>query len=284
MTMSGLQGRIGIWRGAAGLSPELAVTLEQLGYSSIWIGGSPGGDLQIVHDLLDATTTLRVATGITNIWLDEPASIGRAFHAIEAAHPGRFTLGVGIGHPEAIGGRYAKPYAALVEYLDGLDEAGVPTDRRVLAALGPKVLKLSADRAGGAHPYLTTPEHTRSARTLLGEGKLLVPEQKFVLDTDVARARVTGRRTVAKPYLDLVNYRNNLLSLGYSEADLNDGGSDELIDALVAHGDAAAVKARLVEHLDAGADEVVAQLLTGKGEDPVTAFTTLAHELFGPTA
>ena len=274
-------GRIGVWRAAAQLSPDLAVALEQLGYGALWIGGSPGGDLRLAEQLLDVTTTLTVATGIVNIWKDEAQPVAASYHRIEARHPGRFLLGIGVGHPEATGPRYAKPYDALVHYLDDLDAAQVPIRRRVLAALGPKMLKLSAERAAGAHPYLTTPEHTRMARKILGPGVLLAPEQKAVLDTDPVCARSIGRPVVANPYLGLVNYTRNLRSLGYTDADLADGGSDRLIDALVRHGDAGTVAAGLTEHLDAGADHVAVQLLTSPGDDPVTGFTALARALFG---
>jgi probable F420-dependent oxidoreductase len=146
-------GTVGVWRGVEELSPQLALALEQLGYGTIWVGRSPGGDLKIVEDLLDATTSITVATGVVNIWRDEPGPIAAAYHRIEATHPGRLVLGVGVGHPEITGARYAKPYQALVEYLDALDEAKVPPERRVLAALGPKVLRLARDRsAGGAEP------------------------------------------------------------------------------------------------------------------------------------
>ncbi|HEY5183004.1 MAG TPA: LLM class F420-dependent oxidoreductase, partial [Dermatophilaceae bacterium] len=146
---------------------------------------------------------------------------------------------------------------------------------------GPKMLKLSAKRAAGAHPYLTTPEHTRKARAILGSGILLAPEQNVVLDTDPVRARSIGRPVVAKPYLGLVNYTSNLRSLGYTDADLADGGSDRLIDALVDHGDAGTVTTRVTEHLRAGADHVAAQLLSSPGDDPVAGFTALAKALFG---
>jgi probable F420-dependent oxidoreductase len=274
-------GKIGVWRSAAQLAPELAVTLERLGYGAIWIGGSPGGDLRLAEELLDATTTLTVATGIVNIWKDEAEPVAASYHRVEARHPGRFLLGIGVGHPEATGPRYAKPYEALVHYLDELDAAQVPIARRVLAALGPKMLKLSAQRAAGAHPYLTTPEHTRKAREILGPGVLLAPEQKAVLDLDPVRARLIGRPVVAKPYLGLINYTSNLRSLGYTDADLAEGGSDRLIDALVDHGDAATVAAGLTEHLEAGADHVAVQLLTPPGSDPVAGFTALAEALFG---
>jgi probable F420-dependent oxidoreductase len=272
--------KIGVWRSAASLSPELALTLERLGYGAIWIGGSPGGDLRLAEQLLDATTTLTVATGIVNIWKDGAQPLAASYHRIQARHPGRFLLGIGVGHPEATGARYAKPYEALVGYLDELDAAQVPIGRRVLAALGPRMLKLSAERAAGAHPYLTTPEHTRRAREIMGSGVLLAPEQKVVLDADSVRALSIGR-PIAKRYLGLVNYTSNLRSLGYTDADLAGGGSNRLIDALVVHGDADTVAAGVTEHLNAGADHVAVQLLTSVGADPVAGFTTLADALFG---
>lgn len=277
--MANSLGRIGVWRGATLLSPELAVELERLGYGTVWVGSSPGGDLAQVEEMLDATSSLVVATGIVNIWKDEAAPIAAAWHRISARHPGRFVLGVGAGHREATGARYARPYDALVAYLDELDEAKVPGSDRVLAALGPRVLRLAAERSMGAHPYLVTPEHTRQARELLGAGVLLAPEQKVVLNPDPAAARAVGRPAIANPYLRLVNYTNNLRRLGYTDADFADGGSDRLIDALLAHGDAAAVARRITEHLDAGADHVAIQLLTGPGEDPLDGYRRLADVL-----
>jgi probable F420-dependent oxidoreductase len=274
-------GRVGVWGGQNVLSPELAVTLERLGYGTVWIGGSPDAELRLVEELLDATTKLNVATGIVNIWKDPPEPVAASYHRIEARHAGRFLLGIGVGHPEATGDRYAKPYEAMVDYLDQLDAAQLPPQRRVLAALGPRMLRLSADRAAGAHPYLVTPEHTRHARQLLGPGALLAPEQKVLLETDPVRARTIGRPAVEKPYLGLVNYRNNLRSLGFSDSDLADGGSDRLVDALVAHGDAAAVAAAITRHLDAGADHVAVQMLGTGPEDPAAGFAALAPLLFG---
>jgi probable F420-dependent oxidoreductase len=270
-------GRYGIWRTQRALDPELAVEVEALGYGAIWIGGSPPGDLALAESMLDATQRIAVATGIANMWSTPAEEVAASYQRIEAKHPGRFLLGVGIGHPEATK-EYRSPYATMVDYLDRLDEAGVPVAGRALAALGPKALRLSADRTAGAHPYLTTPEHTREARETLGEGVLLAPEQKVVVDTDAARARPVGRRSVDNPYLHLVNYRSNLLRLGWSEADLDDGGSDALIDALVAHGDAATVAARLAAHLDAGADHVCAQVLPPDG-DPLPALRALSEAL-----
>ena len=167
--------------------------------------------------------------------------MGASYHRITARHPGRFLLGLGIGHPEATQ-EYQQPYAKLVSYLDELDELKVPPGGRVLAALGPKVLRLAAERAAGAHPYLVTPEHTRRwARQILGDGPLLAPEQKVVLDA-TERARAIGRPRVQNPYFGLTtNYLSNLRRLGWTDADFADGGSDALIDALAVHGDAAAI-------------------------------------------
>lgn len=271
-------GTYGIWRHAGGLTPELAAEVERLGFGALWVGGSPPADLELVESLLAATERITVATGITNIWTAPADEVGAAFHRVEKRFPGRFLLGVGIGHPEATGD-YRRPYATTVDYLDRLDTAGVPRAGRVLAALGPKMLALAADRTAGAHPYLTTPEHTREARALIGPDALLAPEHKVVLDTDPERARAVGRPAVQRPYLGLRNYTSNLLRLGWTEADLADGGSDALIDALVAHGTADAVAARLTEHVDAGADHVCAQVLTAGSADPVPAMAALAGAL-----
>ncbi|SFA76352.1 probable F420-dependent oxidoreductase, MSMEG_4141 family [Amycolatopsis marina] len=271
-------GRYGIWRFAGGLSPELAAELEALGFGAVWIGGSPPGDLELAESLLDATSTLTVATGIVNMWTDDADTVARCYQRIAAKHPDRFLLGVGIGHPEAQQ-TYTRPYDKIVEYLDQLDAAGVPVEGRVLAALGPKVLRLSGERTAGAHPYLTTPEHTRQAREILGAGPLLAPEQKVVLDTDPERARAIGRPAVRYPYLMLVNYVKNLRRLGWSEEDIADGGSDRLIDALALHGDAETVAAGVTAHLDAGADHVNIQVLTEEGADPLPAYRELAKVL-----
>ncbi|HEY3867931.1 MAG TPA: LLM class F420-dependent oxidoreductase [Actinocrinis sp.] len=272
-------GRVGIWRSEAGLSGALAAQLERLGYRTVWIGASPGGDLAIVEELLDATSELKVATGIVNIWKDAAPGIAAAYHRIEARHPGRFILGVGVGHSENTAA-YARPFEALVDYLDVLDAEGVPAERRLLAALGPKVLKLAAERTAGAHPYLTTPEHTRRAREIVGAGVLLAPEQKVVVDADPDRARAVGRRLLVDRYLPLANYRRMLTGLGFGEPDFAGEGSDRLVDAVIAHGDAATAVAQVTQHLDAGADHVAVQVLTD-GSDPMPGFTALAEVLFG---
>jgi len=271
-------GRIGIWRRRGELTPRLAKEVEALGYGAIWIGASPPADLFLAQELLDATTHLAVATGIVNMWSAPAVDVAASYHRIAAAHPGRFLLGVGIGHPEATQ-EYRSPYATIVDYLDVLDAEGVPVEDRALAALGPKVLALAAERTAGAHPYLTTPEHTRYAREILGDGPLLAPEQKVVLDTDPVAARALGRPAVDRPYLHLRNYTGNLKRLGWTDADLADGGSDALIDALAVHGDAATVAAGVTAHLDAGADHVCIQLLTPPGADPLPGLATLAEAL-----
>jgi probable F420-dependent oxidoreductase len=268
-------GRIGIWRHASGLTPQVVAEVEALGYGAIWVGGSPDGDLGVIENLLEETDHIAVATGIVNVWKDDAATVGASYHRITARYPGRFLLGLGIGHPEATP-EYQQPYAKLVSYLDELDEVKVPAEGRVLAALGPKVLALSAQRAAGAHPYLVTPEHTRWARQVLGEGPLLAPEQKVVLETDPVRARGIARPRVQQPYLGLSNYLSNLRRLGWTDADLSGGGSDALIDALVVHGDAEAIGRGVTAHLDAGADHVAVQAL---GPDPLPALRALAGYL-----
>ena len=271
-------GRIGIWRRRGELTPRLAKEVAALGYGAIWIGASPPADLFLAQELLDATTHLAVATGIVNMWSAPAVDVAASYHRIAAAHPGRFLLGVGIGHPEATA-EYRSPYDTIVDYLDVLDAEGVPVEDRALAALGPKVLALAAERTAGAHPYLTTPEHTRYAREILGDGPLLAPEQKVVLGTDPVAARALGRPAVDRPYLHLRNYTGNLERLGWTGADLADGGSDALIDALAVHGDAATVAAGVTAHLDAGADHVCIQLLTPPGADPLPGLATLAEAL-----
>jgi probable F420-dependent oxidoreductase len=259
-----------------GVTPEQAKDIEALGYGSVWVGGSPPAELAWVEPILAATTTLQVATGIVNIWSDAAQPVAESFHRIDRAYPGRFLLGIGVGHPEAIS-EYRKPYDALVEYLDQLDEHGVPSNRRVVAALGPQVLKLSARRSAGAHPYLTTPEHTAQARELMGPSAFLAPEHKAVLTTDAEQARAVARKLLPV-YFNLANYRNNWKRLGFSDEETTYPGSDRLIDSLVAYGTPEAIAARLQAHLDAGADHVPVQVLT-KDENLVSALAELAGPL-----
>jgi probable F420-dependent oxidoreductase len=271
-------GRFGIWRSASLVTPDLAAGIERLGFGALWLGSSPDGDLAQVEGLLDATATLTLATSIVNMWKDPAPLVARSFARVQRRFPGRFLLGVGAGHREATL-NYEKPYATLARYVDALEADGVPRDSLVLAALGPRVLRLARDRTAGAIPYLVPPEHTAQARALLGPGPLLAPEHKLVLVTDPARARALGRARVRNPYLGLVNYTSNLRRLGWSEEDLGGSGSDALIDALVAHGGPAQAAAQLSSHLDAGADHVSIQLITEEGADPLPAYAALAPAL-----
>jgi len=259
-----------------GVTPRQAQDIEALGYGAVWVGGSPPAALDWVEPLLAATTTLQVATGIVNIWTAAAKPVADSFHRIDRAYPGRFLLGIGVGHPEAHA-EYRKPYDALVEYLDRLDDYGVPANRRVVAALGPRVLRLSAQRSAGAHPYLTTPEHTAQARELIGRSAFLAPEHKVVLTTDPEKARAVGRRALDM-YFNLANYRNSWKRLGFSDDEVARPGSDRLVDAVVAYGTAEQIAARLEQHLDAGADHVAVQVLT-KDENLVPALAELAGPL-----
>ncbi|OBE95025.1 LLM class F420-dependent oxidoreductase [Mycolicibacterium elephantis] len=253
-------GRFGVWTFGV-VKPEQAVEIEKLGYGAVWIGGSPAGDLEYVEPILERTENLQVATGIINVWTAPADQVAEAYHRVEDAYPGRFLLGIGVGHPEHTE-EYRKPYDVLVEYLDRLDAAKVPTSRRVIAALGPRVLKLSAQRSAGAHPYLTTPQHTGEARNLLGPTVFLAPEHKVVLARDAEASRKIGREAVDF-YLNLSNYLNNWKRLGFTDDDLAKPGSDRFIDAVVAHGTPDDIARRLTEHLDAGDDHVAIQVLGG---------------------
>ncbi|MGW2329921.1 LLM class F420-dependent oxidoreductase [Streptomyces sp. NPDC001700] len=272
-------GKIGIWTAALRVTEsrsaqevsEAAAELETLGYDALWFGGSPSADQAAT--LLQATNRITVATGILSIWDHEAAQVADRYAAIDAAHKGRFVLGLGVSHSALAGERYKRPYSAMREYLTALDTAPipVPASRRVLAALGPKMLELSRDRAAGAHPYLVTPEFTAEAREILGDGALLAPDLKVVLDTDPDRARTIARDYLSM-YLKLPNYTNNLLRLGFEEQDFADGGSERLLTSVFALGDAEAIRRRVDTYLEAGADHLAVQVVT---EDP---FSDLPRE------
>ena len=264
-------GQTGIWSSQLryrdpGQSAEAAAELDELGFSALWIPGGAGGDvLGDAQRLLGATRRAVVATGILNIWMHDPAEVAAGHARLSGQHPGRFLLGLGISHAplvERSDQTYRRPLAKMRGYLDQLDAASppVPHEEMVLAALGPKMLELARDRTAGAHPYLVTPEHTAEARGLLGPGPVLAPEQKVVLDTDPSRARSVGRQHLAH-YLELPNYTNNFLRIGFTEDDLAGGGSDRLIDGLVAWGEPEAIAERIQAHRDAGADHVCVQVL-----------------------
>ncbi|PWV57435.1 LLM class F420-dependent oxidoreductase [Nocardiopsis sp. L17-MgMaSL7] len=256
-------GRYGVWLSHQNLDEDVAAEIERLGFGAVWLGGSAPADLEPVATALAATSRLAVATGIVNIWASSAEEVADSFTRLESAYPGRFLLGIGAGHRELNGPEAVRPLQGMRDYLDVLDRGGVPADRRVLAALGPRMLGLSAERAAGAHPYLVTPAYTRFARGVLGDGPLLATEHKLVLGSDPARTREEARRGMSF-YLGMRNYAANLERLGYTVLDLADGGSDALIDDLVAQGDADQTAAVLRAHLDAGADHVVVQPIPGE--------------------
>jgi probable F420-dependent oxidoreductase len=282
-------GRVGIWSGLlvreeSGVVAEAAAELEELGYGALWYPNSPAA-FERGRLLLEATRRVAVATGIVSIWTHPPARAAAAHHELTRDHPGRFLLGLGVSHPHLVNsqepGRYRQPLTRMREYLDALDaaETPVPVEERALAALGPRMLELSRDRSAGAHPYLVTVEHTRGARELLGPDRLLAPEQAVVLETDPSRARALGRQHLER-YLQASNYTNSWLRLGFAPEDLEDGGSDRLVDGLVAWGDAAAIAERVARHHDAGADHVCLQVITASpAELPREEWRTLAAAL-----
>ena len=268
-------GRIGIWTGALDLQPalraqEAARDLERLGYGALWIPEAFGREA-FTHAalLLAGTSRIVVATGIANIWVRDAAATAAAQKTLAEAYPERFLLGLGVSHAPLVGMRghaYEKPLAAMERYLDALDQApfiacppGAPP-RRVVAALAPKMLDLAARRTWGSHTYFVPPEHTAHARALLGPDAFLAPEQAVLLERDAATARAVARGHMAM-YLTLPNYVNNLKRLGFTDDDVANGGSDRLVDAIVAWGDLDAVAARVRAHHDAGADHVCLQAL-----------------------
>jgi probable F420-dependent oxidoreductase len=273
-------GTFGIWTSYRSIGEEnagdAARLIEELGYGTVWLGGSP--QVPALRPLLAATERLVAATGILNVWRSDPAQVAADFAALAAEFPGRVLLGIGIGHPEAQG-EYAKPLTAMRGFLDGLDAAPtpVPQDARCLAALGPKMLTLAAERTLGSHTYFVPAEHARAARSGLGAGALLAPEMACVLDENASRARATARR-YAELYLGLSNYTNNLLRTGFTAADIADGGSDRLIDTVIPHGSAAAIAAAAREHLACGADHVCLQTVGVRGV-PRAEWTALAGAL-----
>jgi probable F420-dependent oxidoreductase len=262
----------GIWSAALRYGDEAeaadaASELEELGYTALWIPDVGGDVLGAAGNLLQATGRVTVATGILNLWLHTAEETASGHAALADAHGDRFLVGIGVSHARFVDrlrgpGSYASPLAQMQAYLDALDAADPPlaaTDR-VLAALGPRMLALARTRAAGTHPYLVTPEHTAAARAALGPERLVAPEQGVVLEADPERARAVARGHLAR-YLDLPNYANSWKRIGFTDEDLADGGSDRLVDALVAWGDEATVAERVRDHRDAGADHVCVQVL-----------------------
>ena len=268
-------GRVGVWRrrqDGPGVLPEL----EALGYSAFWIGSSPS--VAQARPFLEASTTLTIATGILNVWQHEPADVAHAYAEVAHDFPGRFLLGIGIGHREATA-EYSRPLARMGAFFDGLDRANpfVPRDGRIAAALGPKMLALAAERSLGTHTYFTIPAHTRHAREQVGPDAIVAPEVAVVVETDAESARRAAREYAAT-YLRLHNYTSNLLRFGFTERDIADGGSDRLIDAVIPHGSAEQIAEAVQAHFDAGANHVALQPV-GHGDVPVDDYRALAAAL-----
>jgi probable F420-dependent oxidoreductase len=286
-------GRIGVWSNPLRYHPDraeaadAAAELEELGYGALWLPDVGGDVLGDVGGILDATRTVVVATGILNIWMHPAGAVAAGAAALRRRHPGRFLLGLGASHAAVVDahepGRYGRPLSAMRAYLDELDGAPVPVPRcqRVLAALGPRMLALAADRSAGAHPYLVTAQHTREAREAVGPGALLAPEVSVVLDDDPVSARATARAFIAG-YLELPAYADSLLRQGFGEEETAGGGSDRLVDELVAWGDEEAIARELRAHLEAGADHVCIQVVgLGDGVLARDAWRRLAPALIG---
>jgi probable F420-dependent oxidoreductase len=278
MAQSSLKlGSVGIWTRQFEDHPfakvrEAAGELEEMGYGAIWFGEAAGREA-LTHAglLLSATRRIVIATGIANIYARDALAMASGQKTLAEAYPDRFVLGLGVSHAPLVehlrGHQYEKPVARMRAYLDAMDNAGyrsvAPASKpiRVLAALRPKMLELAAQRADGAHPYAVNPEHTARARQILGANRYLCPEQTVLLETDPTKARKIGRDFL-ELYLKLPNYTNNFLWLGFGEDDFRKGGSDRLIDAIVAWGDLDAIRNRVREHHSAGADHVCIQVLT----------------------
>jgi probable F420-dependent oxidoreductase len=279
---------IGVWSPALrrhpdrGEAADAAAELEALGYSALWFpGGDAHGAFDAAGELLRATSSVTVATGILSVWDSDPEMVAAGRAELSDAYDGRFLLGLGVSHAARVGeDRYSRPLEKMRTFLDSLDVAApmvLPEDR-ALAALGPRMLELARDRSLGAHPYLVTPEHTRVAREAVGPEKLVAPEQAVVLESDPERARTLARDHLAL-YMKLPNYSNNWRRLGFGDEDLAGGGSDRLVDALVAWGDEDAIRARVDEHREAGADQVLIQAITGGDGPPRDAWRRLAPVL-----
>lgn len=254
---------------------EAAAELEELGYTAAWIPDVGGDVFGPLARLLDATTTMTVATGILNVWKHTAAEVAAFRAGLTGAHQDRLLLGLGVSHGALIGDEWARPIDVMIRYLDDLDSEGVPGPGRCLAALGPRMLALAAARSAGAHPYLVTPEHTARARAALGAGALLAPEQGVVLERNPEEARAVARVNLAV-YAGLPNYTNNWRRLGFSDEDVSEL-SDRLVDALVAWGDPETIARRVREHRDAGADHVCVQVLGAQGAPmPRAAWRELA--------
>jgi probable F420-dependent oxidoreductase len=268
-------GQLGVWRPHFDGGTDGLRELEGLGFGTFWVGASPS--LAQARPFLQDSTTMTVATGILNVWRHDPVEVAAQHAELASEFPGRFLLGIGVGHPEATS-EYSKPLTAMRRFFDGLDAAAqpVPREERIAAALGPKMLDLARERSLGAFPYFTTPDHTRFARGRLGPDALLATELAVVIDTDAETAGRTAR-AYATTYLTKRNYARNLRRLGFTDDDIA-GSSDRLIDAVIPHGSAEAVAEVVRAHMEAGADHVCVQPL---GADRLGAYRELAKTLLG---
>ncbi len=281
---------IGIWSpalryGDLSAAAEAAAELEAMGYTALWLPDVGGNLFEAVENCLRATTSVTVATGILNLWMHEPGESAAQHARLVAEHGRRFLMGIGVSHGPLVNSietdQYRKPLAKTEAYLDALDAESptVPPGERVLAALGPKMLDLAGRKAAGTHTYNVMPEHTAAARRALGPDKLVLPEQAVVLETDPAEARRIARRFLAT-YLALPNYANNWFRFGFTPDDAADGGSDRLVDALIAWGDVEQIVGRVQAHRDAGADHVCLQVLTDEPlGHPMDRYRRLADAL-----
>jgi probable F420-dependent oxidoreductase len=270
----------GSWHDADDRELNVAAELESLGYGTLWSsGGFEPGLAPRFGELLAATDRAVVASGIASIWTTTPGDVAPAIADLEERFDDRFLFGIGASHSMIVQD-YTRPYSRMVEYLDGLDAADppVPPERRVLAALGPRMLELAKERAAGAHPYFVPVEHTAYAREVLGPGPLLAPEVAVVLETD-RTAALQRAREYASIYLPLPNYTNNLRRFGYTDEDIEGGGSDRLIESVIPWGDAASVAERVRAHLDAGADHVCVQVVADFMKFPRAEYRELAPAL-----
>jgi probable F420-dependent oxidoreductase len=284
--VSGIPDGVGIWSGWLRYGPPdegaaAATELESLGYSALWLPDVGGELFAALENALGATSDVTIATGIMNLWMHPAADAGAEYARLVGAYGDRLLMGIGVSHGPFIDmvqpGNYDKPLARTAEYLDALDAADptIPADRRMLAALGPKMLQLAGARTAGTHLYNTWPEHTAAAREALGPDGLVMPEQAVVLETDPERARGIARQFLAT-YLMLPNYANNWFRFGFTPEDAEQGGSDALVDAIVAWGDIDAITTRVQAQFDAGADHVCVQVLT---EEPLAGPLDLWREL-----
>ncbi|WP_224153390.1 TIGR03620 family F420-dependent LLM class oxidoreductase [Mycobacterium avium] len=253
-------GSYGVFAGLSFFDEGRAAIVERLGYSAIWIPAVFDSALHAIETILEQTTSIVVGSAVVNIWTAPAHEVAQSYFRLEDRFPGRFLLSIGAGHREHLGDHPQTPYQGVNSYLDALAAAGVPKDRTVIGALRTRMLTLAKNRTAGANPYLTTTEHTRYARSVLGEGPLLAPERKIVFDTDPTTARQTARQTLAF-YLQMSNYVSTLNDLGFVDLTPGDVASDELVDALVSHGTPAQIADGVRAHLQAGADHVAIQPL-----------------------